>query len=148
MQKINYSAVAGCCHLFWSIQEWQKHSLRICLKISCLPHESAKSVDAFLLLIFLQEQVSSGSRLGEWNLLLKLTSQFYMISFVCIYHCHLVRIGTTLMEAKPWPSKNAALDRVVKSSRLPVKIAAYLVSIGRLLCLSLKKFSLQIVFFK
>ena len=35
--------------------------------------------------------------------------------------------------------------RVVKSSRLPAKIAAYLVSIGQLLC---KAFSLRMVFFK
>ena len=32
-----------------------------------------------------------------------------MILFVCIYHCHLGKTGMTLMEATPWPSKNAAL---------------------------------------
>ena len=36
----------------------------------------------------------------------------------------------------PPPPKKLTIPKVVKSSRLPVKIAAYLVSIGRLLCLT------------
>ena len=50
-------------------------------KISCLPHESAKSVDAFLLLIFLQEQVSSGRRMKS----LTKTYQSILHDLFCLY---------------------------------------------------------------
>ena len=64
----------------WVLSFILKH-IRIFLKISSLSHESAKSVDAFLLLIFHQVQVSSGGRMKS----LTKTYQSILHYFVCLY---------------------------------------------------------------